>query len=147
MHHLRTIAMKGSTVEYLSAFIACPWSYNQIGKILRGNMKNPVHAAWWSPYGGTNEAERRDFLGEHLRVIDRLAQDVSEATWNEMLENFLISTRYEYWFWSMGYTLETWEKHHALVTSSLKPTSEDSSRPAPEWPAPLITASTNVNRE
>jgi thiaminase/transcriptional activator TenA len=119
MHHLRTIAIAGSTVEYLAGFIACPWSYSQIGRLLRGNMKHPIHQAWWQPFGGVSEAERRDFLGEHLAVIDRLALDASEAKWNEMLENFLISTRYEYWFWSMGYTLETWERHHERVAAGI----------------------------
>jgi thiaminase/transcriptional activator TenA len=119
MRHLRTIALSGSTVEYLAAFIACPWSYSRIGARLRGNLTDPLHKAWWEPFGGVSEQQRRDFLGEHLAVIDRLALAVPEPVWEDMLQNFLISLRYEYWFWSMGYTLETWERHHEQVRLSV----------------------------
>jgi thiaminase/transcriptional activator TenA len=41
-------------------------------------------------------------------LVDRLADDSSEAARRRMEEAFLTSSRYEYLFWEMAWRLERW---------------------------------------
>src|SRR5262249_18664014 len=48
--HLLTIAFSRDTVDFLAAFLPCPWSYDEIGSSLEGKLSNPVHHEWMQFY-------------------------------------------------------------------------------------------------
>jgi thiaminase/transcriptional activator TenA len=104
--HILTLAWSREPVEYFGAFLPCPWTYDLIGRRLHGRLKKQQHSDWWAFY---MSPEHNEMCERYRQMIDQLAIDLPSYRQMEMLENFRISLRYEYRFWSMAYTLEEWE--------------------------------------
>jgi len=103
--HLLTIAYSRETVDLLAAFLPCPWSYDEIGMALEGKLRNPIHVDWmqfyWSP-------DHHDLVRRHRAIVDRLTADLPLARRRQLLDDYLISLRYEYRFWDMAYRCQRW---------------------------------------
>jgi thiaminase/transcriptional activator TenA len=110
--HLLTIAYSRDTVDLLAAFLPCPWSYDEIGISLKGKLTNPLHEEWMRFYG----SDDHHVLCDRFRsIIDRLAADLSPRRQRQLLDDFMISLRYEYWFWDMAYRCERWPSDRLLA--------------------------------
>ena len=103
--HLLTIAHSRDTVDLLAAFLPCPWSYDEIGSSLENRLSNPLHVDWMRFYWSE---EHHLLCDRHRAIVDRLASVLSPRRRAQMLEDYLISLRYEFRFWDMAYRCERW---------------------------------------
>ena len=102
-HMVRTAAL-GGLGQTAAALLPCPWTYHEIGELLRP-VDHPVYSAWISSYaeGLLEESTRawRAFLDEEAGLVDDRSRQA-------MRDVFLTSSRYEYMFWQMAYQQEGW---------------------------------------
>jgi thiaminase (transcriptional activator TenA) len=103
--HLLTIAHSRDTVDLLAAFLPCPWTYDDIGTALEHHLKNPVHVDWMQFYWS---ADHHALVDRHRTIVDRLAAELPASRRAQLLDDYLISLKYEYRFWDMAYRCERW---------------------------------------
>ena len=103
--HILNLAWTGKPVEYFGAFLPCPLSYDEIGKHLRGQLKNPAHLDWWGFY---SSPEHNEMCDRYRAYVDEHVAELTPAEREQLLKNFILSSKYEYWFWDMAYNMETW---------------------------------------
>jgi thiaminase/transcriptional activator TenA len=107
--HMLAAAHAGSTAEALAALLPCPCVYAYVGQQLvdRPRSPNAMYAEWIDFY-----APNRDGYRPHVvaleRLFDRVAATADAATLARCENNYLISSRYEWWFWDAAYKRETW---------------------------------------
>lgn len=112
--HLFTVAHQGSVGELIAAFLPCPWTYFEIGKVLMEQVKpEPDHPfyEWITFYGAAGRQER---LPGYLQQLERWAQRADQAERERMRRHFLAGCQMEYLFWDMAYKLEGWPIHGVL---------------------------------
>ncbi len=102
-HMIRNAAL-GGLGHTAAALLPCPWSYHEIGDLLKP-VEHPVYSQWTAPYkeGFLEHSTNawRDFL-------DQEAEQAGPREREAMRQAFLISSRYEYLFWEMAYKQESW---------------------------------------
>ena len=103
--HILSLAWSRRPVEYFGAFLPCPLSYDEIGRSLRGRLTKPAHRDWWEFY---MSREHNEMCDRYRDFVDELVVDTSQSEQDEMIKNFVLSSKYEYWFWDMAYDRETW---------------------------------------
>jgi thiaminase (transcriptional activator TenA) len=104
--HLYRVAASGSLGEIIAAILPCYWIYYEIGQELKGSTPGePIYQEWITAYGGEWFG---DLVQEQLNRLDELAKTASDKEKNRMMDYFLTSCQYEYLFWEMAYTLESW---------------------------------------
>ena len=104
--HLLTIAHEGSFAEGVAAVLPCYWIYSQVGKsLIKSLPKDPVYAEWIKMY---DSKEFGDSVDQVLNLINNLAKKVSYKEKYRMIENYVISSRYEYLFWDQAYHQRIW---------------------------------------
>ena len=91
----------------VAALLPCFWGYYEIGTRLedQGLPGKELYARWITQYSNPDygrEVERCRVL------IDRLGADASAERKLQMEQAFIVSSRYEYLFWEMCYTRQTW---------------------------------------
>jgi thiaminase (transcriptional activator TenA) len=107
--YLESLAFRGGPIEIMAALLPCAWSYVEIAQRLAdgGPPANDVFADWISYFTLPATVEmvtsmRRDLdrraLGEGLGVSGR----------GRLGEIFTTSSRLEWGFWEMAYSLERW---------------------------------------
>jgi len=101
------VAATGDFAELAAALLPCMWGFSEIGQTLaaRGAPAEPRYAKWVRMYADPDFAALADWC---RGLVDRLAAGADRATRARMEESFLISSRYEYMFWEMAWSLETW---------------------------------------
>jgi thiaminase/transcriptional activator TenA len=101
------VAATGDFAELAAALLPCMWGFSEIGQTLaaRGAPAEPRYAKWVRMYADPDFAALADWCRD---LVDRLAAGTDRATRARMEESFLISSRYEYMFWQMAWSLETW---------------------------------------
>lgn len=93
-------------LEAFGAILACPWVYWEVGKhLLDQGSPDPLYQRWIERYGGETAAMNVPPL---LELAERAAADASPAVRQRAIDNFLTGCRYEWMFWDMGYTGQTW---------------------------------------
>jgi thiaminase/transcriptional activator TenA len=104
---LLRVAATGDFAELVAALLPCMWGFSEIGQTLRarGLPAEPRYAKWIEMYADPEFAALCAWCRE---LVDRLADDSSEAARRRMEEAFLTSSRYEYLFWEMAWRLERW---------------------------------------
>lgn len=103
--HIQMLAWTRDPVEYLGSFLPCPWTYDEIGKQMRGAALEGVPAEWWDFY----MSEEHNTLCDNYRAfVDEYSEGLSDERRQQMLDNFVLSLNYEYRFWDMAYNLEQW---------------------------------------
>lgn len=104
---LRT-AYDGSFGQLACALLPCMWGYCEIGLNLlqQGTpLAQPLYAEWIDMY---SSAEFQN-LAQWLRdLVDELARGATDEEQRHMEEAYGTSTRYEYAFWDMAWSLEKW---------------------------------------
>lgn len=102
---LRTAAL-GDYGEVLGAVLPCYWIYAEVGKaLLEKGSPNPMYRKWIDTYGGEDFGALVEAV---LDLTDRACEDLSPAQRKAVGEAFRTTSRYEWMFWDMGWTLEGW---------------------------------------
>ncbi|MGQ4807308.1 Aminopyrimidine aminohydrolase [Candidatus Entotheonellaceae bacterium PAL068K] len=93
--------------EALGAFLPCYWIYWQVGKeLVRRGSPVQLYQRWIDTYAS------EDFAGVVQPVIalmNRTAESLSEAEKARITEHFVMTSRFEYMFWDMGYRQQAWD--------------------------------------
>jgi thiaminase (transcriptional activator TenA) len=118
--HMLAAAHTGSTAEALAALLPCPCVYSYVGqKLIAGPPSpEPIYADWIAFYapGHVDDAgtvppalRERDRRIEAMQALyDQVAATADGATLARCERNYLISSRYEWWFWDAAYRRATW---------------------------------------
>jgi thiaminase/transcriptional activator TenA len=92
--------------EALATLLPCYWIYWEVGKALeRGTSPDPLYARWIATYAS------KEFGAIVLAVLaatDTLAERLQPAERDAMRRHALITARYEWMFWDMGWRQEAW---------------------------------------
>lgn len=107
--HMLAAAHAGSTIEALAALLPCPCVYAYVGKTLVEGPRspNPMYADWIDFYAPGPEGFRPRIVALE-GIYNRLAATADQATLARCEQNYLISSRYEWWFWDTAYRQRTW---------------------------------------
>lgn len=105
--HLLNVAYDGSLADILSAVLPCQLGYAEIGTALaKGeDWKRSPYAEWIRAYSSP------EFVAgaAHLRtMLDEITSQSPEHTLDRLTENFVTSSRYEFMFWEMAWTMAGW---------------------------------------
>jgi thiaminase (transcriptional activator TenA) len=104
--YLLAVAYGAPFHESLAALLPCYWIYWEVGKTLeRAGSPDPVYARWISTYAST---EFGDVVRAVLAAIDTLAGRLRPVERDAMQRHVLVTARYEWMFWDMGWRLEPW---------------------------------------
>ncbi len=102
---LRTASL-GDYPEVLGAVLPCYWIYAEVGKaLLERGSPNPMYQRWIETYGGE---DFKALVEAVLGVTDRACEDLNPSQREDVTETFVTTSRYEWMFWNMGWTLEEW---------------------------------------
>lgn len=104
-NHLRAVAAYGSSLDLFVGLLPCEWTYSEFGSRLAPIVRHPVHVDWLSTFGG---ADHNDMNIKYKGVLDHLVEDAGPQRREELAQIFKTSLRYEWMFWQMAYTLESW---------------------------------------
>jgi thiaminase/transcriptional activator TenA len=115
--HMLAAAHGGSPAEGLAAMLPCPHVYRHVGSVLRDGppCPQPMYADWIDFYapGRVSAVEDRTY-DRDARIIgltalfDELAADLPDEALARCERNYVISSRYEWWFWDTAYRRRTW---------------------------------------
>jgi thiaminase/transcriptional activator TenA len=107
--HMLAAAHAGSTAEALAALLPCPCVYAFVGKTLVNGPRspNPMYAEWIDFYSPGPEGYRPRVIALE-NVYNRVAASADPATLARCERNYIISSRYEWWFWDSSHKRETW---------------------------------------
>ena len=120
--HLEVTAASGGVGPAAAALLPCPWTYHQLGSVLR-RPKHPIYHAWFEGYASGLLAESTAAWRELVDEFGGLDGPVGR---DAMRRAFTVSARYEYMFWTMAYTMERWPVSiDAPVVTGPGPASED----------------------
>ena len=104
--YLLAVAYAAPFHEAIAALLPCYWIYWEVGKELeRAGSPDPLYARWIGMYAS-----------EEFGSLVRAVLDATEATaarlqageLDAMRRHFLVTSRYEWMFWEMGYRRESW---------------------------------------
>ncbi|WP_026671969.1 thiaminase II [Alkalihalobacterium bogoriense] len=105
-NHLFSAAYKGSLGDVLAAILPCYWLYWEIGEKFKGSSPGvPIYQKWIDTYGNEWFGS---LVKEQIERMDAYAEQASEEEKRQMESIFITSSKYEYMFWEMAYTLEDW---------------------------------------
>jgi thiaminase/transcriptional activator TenA len=92
--------------EALGALLPCYWIYWEVGKQLeREGSPDPLYQRWINTYAS---AAYGATVRQVLALTDQIAATLTPAQRQAMCEHFVITARYEWMFWQMGYSREQW---------------------------------------
>jgi len=105
--HMLACAHTGSTAEALAALLPCPCVYAHVGRQLVAGpvCPRPMYAEWIEFYGPGRVSERIALIEG---IFNRVVKDADPATLARCERNYVISSRYEWWFWDTAYGRQTW---------------------------------------
>jgi thiaminase/transcriptional activator TenA len=104
--YLLRVASLGDYPEVLGAVLPCYWIYAEVGKaLLEKGSPNPMYRKWIDTYGGE---EFGALVEAVLDVTDRACEDLNASQREKVEEAFVTTSRYEWMFWNMGWSLEEW---------------------------------------
>ncbi len=102
---LRTASL-GDYPEVLGAVLPCYWIYAEVGKsLLEKGSPHTMYQKWIETYGGE---DFNALVEAVLDVTDRACEDLSLSRKKQVTGSFVTTSRYEWMFWNMGWTLERW---------------------------------------
>ncbi|MBS7631757.1 thiaminase II [Candidatus Bathyarchaeota archaeon] len=104
--HLLTVAHEGSFAEAVAAVIPCYWTYLLVGKRLTKSIPNdPVYAEWIKLYDSEDFGKT---VAQVLELINKLSKKIDKREKMKIIENYMVSLKYEYLFWDQAYHLKSW---------------------------------------
>lgn len=103
-NHMLSVAARGTLGETAAALLPCPWTYHALGDVVV-DVDHPVYGVWAGFYS-------EGLLAESCRawreLVDGEADEAGPRTTEAMRRVFHLSMRYEWMFWQMAYSRETW---------------------------------------
>lgn len=107
--HLRLTAETGDLPSIAAAILPCAHGYWEIASALRrrGGLpeRQPLYADWIRMYTSDEyEATAQWTAG----LLDQIGADLPRSREDALRDVFLLSSRYEYLFWEMAWTMEVW---------------------------------------
>lgn len=104
--YLLAVAYARPFHEAIAAVLPCYWIYWEVGKELeQAGSPDPLYARWIGTYASK---EFGTLVGAVLDATDATAARCQPADLDAMRRHFLVSSRYEWMFWEMGYRRESW---------------------------------------
>jgi thiaminase/transcriptional activator TenA len=104
--YLLRVATLGDYAEVLGAVLPCYWIYEEVGRaLLSAGSPDAMYRRWIETYGGAEYAAVVDAV---LAEVDRVGAGLTAAQQLAVQEIFFTTSRYEWMFWDMGWTLEQW---------------------------------------
>jgi len=105
-HYLLAVCYARPFHELLGALLPCYWIYWEVGKELeKHGSKNPLYQRWIDTYASE---EFGGVVREVLAITDATAETLTDAQRSAMQHHFVMTSRYEWMFWDMGYRQEPW---------------------------------------
>jgi thiaminase/transcriptional activator TenA len=115
--HMLATAHSGSAAEGLAAMLPCPHVYSFVGEVLRDGPEcpNPMYADWIAFYapGKMSSVDEKTY-DRDARIVgltalfDQLAATLDDEAIARCERNYVISSRYEWWFWDTAYRRQMW---------------------------------------
>jgi thiaminase (transcriptional activator TenA) len=109
--HVLTIAYSRDAVDLLAAFLPHRWSRAETGALFDGRRDDLPRG---EERRSAPAAGREDLLARHRAIVDRLAAELPPGRRAQLLDDYVLSLRYELRFWDMAYTGERWPSDAAL---------------------------------
>ncbi len=104
--YLLSVAYAAPFHESIAALLPCYWIYWEVGKDLeRAGSPDPLYARWIGTYAS---AEFGSLVRAVLDATEVTAASLQAAERDAMRRHFLVTSRYEWMFWEMGYRRERW---------------------------------------
>ncbi len=104
--YLLRVTSLGDFHEALAAVLPCYWIYAEVGKsLLDGGSPDPRYRKWIETYGGEDFGALVEAV---LDLTDRVCEDLNDNQREAVKTAFITTSRYEWMFWNMGWTLEEW---------------------------------------
>lgn len=100
-------AADGDMADLVAALLPCAWGYVHIAREMakREPPRDQRYADWIAQYASEEFAQAVEWLkGE----MNRLAEGAAAEKKKRLTEIFLLSSRYEWMFWEMCWTGESW---------------------------------------
>jgi thiaminase/transcriptional activator TenA len=105
--YLLRVAYERPFHEGLGAFLPCYWIYWEVGKDLeRRGSPVSIYQRWIDTYAGEEFAE---VVQQVIALTDTVASTLTADERECLAEHFVMTSRFEYMFWDMGYRQQTWE--------------------------------------
>ncbi len=105
--YLMRVAFERPFHEGLGAFLPCYWIYWEVGKELeRKGSPVPIYQSWIDTYAGDAFA---DIVKQVVTLTDKTAETLASADKERVAEHFVMTSRFEYMFWDMGYRQQAWD--------------------------------------
>ena len=105
-HYLLAVCYARPFHEALGAILPCYWIYWEVGKELeKHGSPNPLYQRWIDTYASE---EFGGVVREVLAMTDSVAETLTDAQRAAMQAHFVMTSRYEWMFWDMGYRQERW---------------------------------------
>jgi thiaminase (transcriptional activator TenA) len=104
--YLLAVAHAGPFHEAVAALLPCYWIYWEVGRALeQAGSPDPLYTRWIATYAsGEFGALVRAVIAATDETAARLDPDARAA----MRRHFLVTSRYEWMFWDMGWRCEAW---------------------------------------
>jgi thiaminase/transcriptional activator TenA len=105
--YLMRVAYERPFHEGLGAFLPCYWIYWEVGKELekRGSAVH-VYQRWIETYASD---EFGAVVQAVLSLTNSVAETLTAADRERVAGHFIMTSRFEYMFWDMGYRQQAWE--------------------------------------
>jgi thiaminase/transcriptional activator TenA len=104
--YLLRVAYERPFHEGLGAFLPCYWVYWEVGKALEKNgSAREAYQRWIDTY---SSEEFGDVTRKVIGIMDRVADGLTEEQRKRVAGHFLMTSRFEYLFWDMGYNRQDW---------------------------------------
>ena len=104
---LLRVAATGDFAELAAALLPCMWAFSEIGQRLAAQPtpSDQRYAKWIAMYSSREFAELAQWCRD---LLDSLAAGLPERDLRRLEAAFLTSSRYEWLFWEMAWTMERW---------------------------------------
>ena len=104
--YLLAVAYGGAYHEAIAALLPCYWIYWEVGKRLeQAGSPDPLYARWIATYASS---EFGDVVRAVLSATDAVAGRLGAGEREAMRRHVLVTARYEWMFWDMGWRQESW---------------------------------------
>jgi thiaminase/transcriptional activator TenA len=105
--YLLRVAYERPYHEGLGAFLPCYWIYWEVGKALeKHDSPVAVYQRWIDTYAS---AEFGDIVQRVIALVNGVAESLPAEERERMAAHFVMTARFEYLFWDMGYRRQAWE--------------------------------------
>lgn len=113
--HMYRQLLDGSLKSAVAGLLPCAWLYQEIGvELIKTGSPTSLYQRWIETYSGEEAAKE---VAYQCKLINRLYESADEKEREQMIDAFVISSKMEYLFWEMSYTLQTWPEGDLNATS------------------------------